>query len=309
MKEADIKAWQDEMFRAFSVDGMIGGAVLIPLFDQEQKAGANFIDKMKGHRILTDCFLDFFGGSFLSVANATQTRGWPNLPNYSIVFLMFQTVFRTLRAAEIVSLSGYFYQAYSQLRSVKDQAVALTAVANEYETIANLFGVPNELDKKLDHSVIIKNRMAAEKKAEAFVFGVRSGLSTNAIAEIVGWNQMFNWEAHRGLMTFYDGMEGLIVRKDPSALALIPPETEMATAMFMNRSNEVSWMILRLLPFLQTEQFVFGGEWISRWKLLDRSFRMMLDGLSEMGKTHAAPFIEMIDAKFNFDPSNRFREP
>ncbi len=119
--------------------------------------------------------------------------------------------------------------------------------------------------------------MAAEKKAENFIFG-KIWTSANAIFEINRWNQMFNWESHRGLMTFFRETELLADASVKQSFSLHPSYDEMAVGMFVNRSNEVSWMIHRVLPFLQTEDMTFSDTWVSRWELLDRSFRMMLEG-------------------------------
>jgi hypothetical protein len=43
-------------------------------------------------------------------------------------------------------------------------------------------------------------------------------------------------------------------------------------------------------------------DWNKKWKLLDDSFKMMVDGLGGLGKKIAPAITELIGAKFNFGP-------
>jgi hypothetical protein len=81
-----------------------------------------------------------------------------------------------------------------------------------------------------------------------------------------------------------------------------PDETN--DVMYVNRSNETNWMILRLLPYMRRADTPDNAEWIRKWKVLDESFRQMVQGLSNLGKKIADAFIEMMDAKFKFEPSS-----
>jgi hypothetical protein len=52
-----------------------------------------------------------------------------------------------------------------------------------------------------------------------------------------------------------------------------------------------------------------NAEWTRKWKVLDDSFRQMLESLSNLGKKIADAFIEMMDSKFKFDPSLHYFDP
>ncbi|MBX3495864.1 MAG: hypothetical protein KF769_06460, partial [Parvibaculum sp.] len=287
MNRDEILAWQKDLIEAFGVNTSRRPSVLEDLFIHERLAGERFSKEVIGHRLLTDAFFTFYAETLIAISQYTGKRGWPSTyANYGPVVLMYQTAFRTLRAAEVVSHSGYFYQAYSQLRSVKDQALALGAVANKQTTLGELFGwvVYHEAkqlgdDVAPDQREVVRRRMAAEKMAEDFIFGKNSGLSADAVSEMTRWNQMFNWESHRGLMTYFRETELLADANVEYSFSLHPSYDEAAVGMFVNRSNEVSWMIHRVMPFLQTTDMKFNNTWISRWELLDRSFRMMLESL------------------------------
>src|SRR6478672_4766871 len=48
-------------------------------------------------------------------------------------------------------------------------------------------------------------------------------------------------------------------------------------AMFINRSNELNWMILRLIPCMRRKELVWGDEWTKKWDLLEE----MRDGVPD----------------------------
>jgi hypothetical protein len=58
----------------------------------------------------------------------------------------------------------------------------------------------------------------------------------------------------------------------------------IAASMFLNRSTESNWMILRLLPYMRKQETVGNEDWAKKWKILDESFRFMTDGLAGLRK-------------------------
>jgi hypothetical protein len=64
-KSAMIKAWQNKLLAAFSQNGTPGGRFLANAIAEEQKTGAEFMDKYYGHRVLTDSFMEFFERLFI----------------------------------------------------------------------------------------------------------------------------------------------------------------------------------------------------------------------------------------------------
>ena len=70
--------------------------------------------------------------------------------------------------------------------------------------------------------------------------------------------------------------------------------------MYMNRSAEIGWLIVRLLPFLQITPSSFLPEWEAKRAVLGGSFRYMVEELGIMGKRIGTSFVTMVDASFNF---------
>ena len=196
-------------------------------------------------------------------------------------------------------------QAYIIQRSLKDQIFPLCAAANGIASFDSLFGwedLAGEPWSDEKYGKIIKNRMKIEDKIVRHIIGQDSGLSEGAQAELLRWNRMFNWEAHRGLFTMFRASQRIAV-DNKFSMVLGPSSDELNEAMYMNRCTEIGWMILRLLPFMRRAETPKDEVWDRKWKLLDDSFKMMVDGLGGLGKKIAPAFTELIGVRFNFDPS------
>ncbi len=78
--------------------------------------------------------------------------------------------------------------------------------------------------------------------------------------------------------------------------------------MYFNRVVEISWLLHRMLPYLQLKPRSFGPEWAERWSVLDDSFRIMVQGLKDAEKNIAKTFVIFIDKKFPFSPDTFYYE-
>jgi hypothetical protein len=290
-----ILQWQDRLHEAFDYNDVLGGKFLLGTMQLEERVGELFIRKYHGHRLLTDAFLDFFAETLQTQLAFHSQHGWPsNEPNYAVTFLMYLTMFRTVRATEVLSVHGYPLQGYALQRSIKDQVFTLCAVANNMMGFGEMF------------SGQAAKRMETERKIRPLIIGPESGLSEETQAELLKWEQLFNVETHRGLFTLFntlgDALKGKLDVVGPS-----PEETN--DAMFINRSNELNWMILRLIPCMRRKELVWSDEWTKKWDLLEESFRMMNEGFADLGKKIPLAHLEMIEIKFKFGSDHYYIEP
>jgi hypothetical protein len=167
MDEAEkvrILEWQDRLHKAFDYNHVLGGRFLLPAMHLEELVGQLFVKKFHGHRLLTDAFLDFFAETLQTQAAYHWRYGWPsNQPNYAVAFLMYVTMFRAVRATEILSVNGYSLQGYALQRSIKDQVFILCAPANNMVGFNEMFGWEHGLVGKAltdeDNNRIARNRM------------------------------------------------------------------------------------------------------------------------------------------------------
>jgi hypothetical protein len=154
----------------------------------------------------------------------------------------------------------------------------------------------------------IKMRQKVESKIKSKIMGKRSNLSAESQVQLEKWDRMFNLEVHRSLFSWARAGQRLIVDRD-LGFELGPRTDDLADAMFLNRSMELNWIALRLLPYMRRRETLKTDAWTARWKLLDESFRFMFEGFNALGKKIAPAYLEMLQAKLNFDTTTYFSEP
>jgi hypothetical protein len=148
--------------------------------------------------------------------------------------------------------------------------------------------------------------MKVEHKIRSLIIGKESGLSEETQAELLGWEQMFNVETHRGLFTLFNTLDESLKSK----LDVVGPSPdEKNEVVFVNRSNELNWMILRLIPCIRRREIIWGDEWTKKWDLLEESFRMMNEGFAGLGKKIPLAHLEMIEKKFKFGTDHYYTKP
>jgi hypothetical protein len=305
-----ISQWQDRVHEAFDYNGVLGGKLLQGIMELESTVGQLFVRKFHGHRVLTDAFLGFFAETLQTQLAFHSRHGWPsNQPNYALIFLMYLTMFRTVRATEVLSVNGYPMQGYALQRSIKDQVFTLCAIANNMMGLNELFGWQQAGIPKTGTEYNRKsaaNRMKAERKIRSVIIGEQSGLSEETKDELLNWDLLFNNETHRGLFTLFTTLDDLLEGK----LDVVGPSPEEKNeAMFLNRSNELNWMILRLIPCIRRKEITWSDEWTKKWDLLEESFRMMNEGFAELGKKIPLAHFELIKMKFKFGLDRYYIEP
>jgi hypothetical protein len=189
-----ISQWQDRLREAFDYNDVLGDKFLLGTIGLEGLVGEHFVRKYHGHRLLTD-FLDFFAETLQTQLSFHSQVGWPpNEPNYAITFLMYLTMFRTVRATEVLSVKGYPLQGYALQRSIKDQVFTLWAIANNMMPFNEIFGWQEGLTPgatRTNNRKIAANRMKAERKIRSVLIGQDSGLSEVTKDELLNWDLLF----------------------------------------------------------------------------------------------------------------------
>jgi hypothetical protein len=311
-KSEKIKLWQNKLLAAFSPNGSPGGQFLARSIAAEEKTGGEFMEKWHGHRVLTDSFMEFFGRTLHSQWAYNNSKGWPqNSPHYASCVILYLTVYRSIRSSEVLSANGYVLPAYGVQRTIKDQLLALGAAANGFAHFDELFGWKGMGGKDwtdAQKAQVIKNRQKIDSKIKAKLMGNKSLLTQESQTELEKWDRLFNWEVHRSLFSYSRAAQRLFIDKDLS-FTLGPSPDDLAASMFLNRSMELNWIALRLLPYLRRPETPPSDDWDANWNLLDESFKFMFDGFNELGKKIAPAYYEMLQAKFKFGPDTHFTEP
>jgi hypothetical protein len=311
-KSEKIKEWQNKLLAVFSLNGAPGGRFLAGAIAEEQKTGAEFMGKWYGHRILTDSFMDFFGEALYLQWTYNNSKGWPQKsPHYAPCLILYLTVYRSIRSSEVLSSNGYALPAYAFQRTIKDQLMVLGAAANGMADFDELFGwkgMGGQDWNDMQKAQLIKNRQKVDSKIREKIIGKKSGLGTETQIELEKWDRLFNQEAHRSLLSYFLASQRLFVDRDLS-FRLGPSPDDLAASMFLNRSMELNWIALRLIPYLRWPETPSSEDWNKKWSLLDQSFKFMFDGFNELGKKIAPAYYEMLQAKFKFDLDTHFTEP
>lgn len=309
----NVSEWQRRLESTFSKNGIISSK-LVDIINQESEYGNYVINTFHGYVVLQDSFFDFFIETLQRANQFGRKYGIPKeAPYYNITFLTQLTNFRSFRAAENLLLKGYPLDGYALLRGLKDRAIFQAAIMKDITTFKKLRGhdiletAKGNLSSDSDLYKKAKNQQKSQERRilNSFI-GEKSGFDTDTMKELNRWGRMFHEEVHGSQFTFtievWDWLRG------ESPISIGPLPNTRAIAMYLNRSHEIGWMILRTLPVLQLEPNALGDEWSSKWHVLDDSFRYSITSFAKMGKKIGDAILKLIDTKFKFDPTYVYKE-
>ena len=294
-----ISEWQQWLSDNFTVDGLIGGN-LLTVQRAEDAAGNHLINTFRGQNVLLDSFQSFLVETLTLAKDQIVSAGWPkDRINYPVTYAAFFNLFRRFRACEILYSKGYPLDGYALMRDIKDRAFMLAGVARNLVTFAEIIGAPlgPVTDPAEYKRQSTRNRKDTEHRVMHEFMGKSSHLSNDIQDDLKRWDDCFHLEMHGGSFSL---MQELAELTQGRGLQIGPSVVQDAYVMYMNRSSELGWMVTRLLPFLQASEGVFGADWQRKRQVLDDSFRYMLEGFSNLGKSLGASFNTMMDTKFVF---------
>jgi hypothetical protein len=177
----------------------------------------------------------------------------------------------------------------------------LAGVAHNMTTLPRVLGAlavaPADRDDYAKKST--KSRKDEEHRITHRIAGKESGLSPETQRELKRWDDLFHYEVHGGHLSLVQEMAALTRGVAPN---IGPTFDEQSFAMYMNRSAEIGWLIVRLLPYLEMSENAFGEQWHVKHAVLDDSFRFMVRGLSSLGKKIGDAFTTLVDERFSFKP-------
>lgn len=306
---------QGQLEDAFSggIDGVVGGARLGPVIETEAAYGAYLVRTYHGSDILTCSFFEFFIETLeLAAENAFGGQLSNDNKTYIPFYVSMFATFRNFRATEVTKNNGYPLDGFALLRDLKDRAIHLGAVVLGAAEILALHGVGvDDRAKKwteIDYKRVRRRRIAEENTAMKVMVGSDSGLSDDDRRELEKWRDLFHEEVHGSRFTYVEDFRRLVVDRRLPPFGPEPHENVRDVSMFLNRSLEVAWMVLRIFPFLQLRPRAFGEGWVAKWELLDEACRLQSESLGDLGKPIGYAFIRFMDAKFPFSPDTAFED-
>jgi hypothetical protein len=298
----DIEEWQKRLTENFDISK---NGKLFSIYIYENECGRFITEKFHGYISLIDSFLTFFIETIELAYYWVKKKGWPKTSkNYAPILFYFITIFKNFRACENLLMSGYPLIGYALLRNLKDTAIFLAAIAKNLTTLSKLFGVSGiKRFSEKDEKTIV----GTQKKEEQRIFNkMKSGLPEDILKLLNTWENLFHKEVHGFKLNYLIEIQEW--RKSGVLPTIFPSPNEKASALYMNRSCEIAWLLTRLLPYLQVEENAFGNEWHEKYKILDDSFLFMEKSLSDIGKPVADAFIFFVNDKFSFKDPFYYRE-
>lgn len=310
INDLSVGDWQKRLEDAFTKDRIIGGE-LIPVLEAEREHAEFVKCTFHGQMVLADSFQAFFVETLrLAEDKYRASPLFQKLQWYPYLLLRQLSSFRTVRAAEILFVNGCPGQGYGLLRDLKDRAVLLGAVGNEFTTLMAISGA-GSLTGNAGFVSSIKDLKKKVKKAEFEAFakmtGTQSRVSPAAHSELQKWEELFHLEVHGSRITTSLADEEWM--KVGGLLQISPKPCLDVLANYMNRFCEISWMILRTFPLLQLKRDDFGFEWTQKWQVLDDSFLFAIRAQVKLRKPIATAIIELVENSFGFSPKTTSYPP
>ena len=135
----------------------------------------------------------------------------------------------------------------------------------------------------------------------------KSNIPPEKLKELQRWEKLFHEEVHGSKFSFVDeGQDWVRGKKLLSSIYPVPKIKSIR--MYINTVIDVAWLFLRLFPYLQPEKNAFGQPWKEKHAILDDSFHLCEQDLSNDGNQIAKAFIYFVKDKFSFDDDFHYFE-
>jgi hypothetical protein len=304
-----MTSWLDDIKSTFEKEGIIGHR-LTEIIRKEQEYKYYIVSKFRGYNILMDAFLSFFIETFDAVSRQfKENEKIDNVKYYNAIVAEQVMNFRSFRAAENLLLCGYPQAGYILFRDLKDRAIFMAAIILGLTSYSAIYGIDqfagkqSGMDKEVYGKAIKKRKMEEENHIKNHILKGKSGFDQVTIKALKKWEETFHYEVHGSrLSKAQNDVYQFLMEKKPLKIAPLP--NDEVIYFYMNRSNEVAWMLLRTLPYLQFKPKSFGNEWAEKWHVLDISFQKGIKEIADQGKPFFLAIIKLITEKFQFFPND-----
>ena len=305
----DIDEWQTRLERTFADEH--GVFPYLKDIRNAENAYGNWVEReLRGHEALSKSFLAFYYETLnKAVPQCHLVRAEGQTEYYSAVFLEYLATWRNYRATQNLFHTGCPVGAYALLRAIKDWSIVVAAIAQDISSYSVAMGLTalspeagasfSDFDKP-----ITKHRKKGEGQIKRVMIGSKSGLSNVTQTELERWERLFHWEAHGSRLTTLLEFGGWL--HGTGGITPLPSPQEKAAAMYVNRVGEISWMLHRILPYLQLSPNCFGKRWAERWSILDESLSYYVSYAADHGDRIACAITDFVHSKFRFDPRTSY---
>lgn len=284
---ADWARALDEHFRG--PRGILGERLQL-LIDAERVAEYEGIASCNQFAKFGDTFFDFTIQTLdlLALTNATDHQ--------MRVPLLLSSVSR-LRSSYILFWKGYYFDAFSLLRGVLENAVHLSADANGWLSISSWFdsdGIDFNTSPRKIARTLHNRRVNHDREVEARVFRDKSGLSQADQDELAMLFTVMHSHVHKTEMHFVYAVSTQYRTKTPASI--LPKWDDNSSSHYQNIFCACAWMFIRLISFANPV-LQRTDNWMSAHNAIDNAMRAWFAGWD---KPLSGTVIRLIDAKFTF---------
>ena len=268
---------------------------------QENRFEADLQRRLRGYAKITDASVCLFV-DFCRELNQQQKTTDPPHANvsYRIFIARLINSFHAIRGSNLAARQGYPFAGFTILRNVFDVLVGTAATIRGITSFGALEGLST--DGNQDAKLIKRRRKEEEFKVQREAFGPTSNLPAETIAQLKTLDDVFDWETHGARLSMARNADWI---SGETSLDVSPAFKAEEYAMYLNRHDEISWMLHRLMPVAQLSDF--SEEWKHKWRILNVARRRAVSALTtQLQKPIGAAFVNFVEAKFPFSEFSKF---
>ncbi len=279
----------------FSING-IHGESLIPTIKSERNYVSTLNENFKGYMISSESFQGFYLETLkLATTQWNEVDDQKSLPGYQSMLLFFFSIFKSIRACDILAQHGYPLPGFALLRDVKDRAIFLGAVAGQITTIGALLGEKDGGHENNQHYI------RALKKEHFRVLGAMIHKNPSLEKEVIDylrkWEDVFHSEVHLAKLSFATLLDYVT---QSGVLPISPDPSDDSVATYINCLNHVTLLLTATLPLLQIRQNSFGEKWREDHEVLLKCQRHLTQRHADLGKEMSRAILVFADKMFSF---------
>ncbi len=187
------------------------------------------------------------------------------------------------------------------LRAVYQTALVIAADQNPSFGLlqqVNKIGLEAGREEQTKASALIHHGFVSlENQAKYLIVGKKSGLKQITIENLEFFLRLMHKTVHPLNLHITLNLRSAF----SSQVSLFPKPDKEQLSQYMNISNFIGWMTLRILTLFNRNGRLFNDDWMRRTNALDAAFEALVTGFADLDKPLGRAVIDLIDKKFTFN--------
>ncbi|MBT3231386.1 MAG: hypothetical protein HN356_01085 [Calditrichaeota bacterium] len=294
--------WQKRLSEAFSDEEHIIGRSVLTMREIDKNIELRIVEKYQGYDQTIHAFIEYWYQTLSGFQESVPAEDDQHLLLYLSVLA---PSFGRFRQSWEVFLTGHYFDAISMLRSVYQTVLIIAA---DQDSNFDFLGQEDNIGQNVGQAteekrskIIHKGFVSLEKEASRLIVGNKSDLKQVTIQNLEYFLRIIHKTVHPLNPHISSNLRVAFNRK----LSLFPEPDDDQLSQYLNISNFIGWMTLRVLSLFNRHQQLFNDDWMRRTKALDEAFETLVEGFAELEKPIGEAIIELIDKKFSFNNSTK----